>query len=191
MTTSSQPYVPGPAAGAEVRRNGEQWTLVIARDLAHPPSSVWRALTDPEQLRAWAPYDADRNLGTPGTAVLTTVGAPTPHVTETRVTRADAPTLLEFAWGGQEMRWELKPLGTGGTRLTLWHNIDRNFIAMGAAGWHVCLDVLTRLLDGAPIGRLVGMDAMKFDGWQRLNAEYAKQFGVKAAPEWSAARSDG
>jgi len=25
----------------------------------------------------------------------------------------------------------------------------------------------------------VGPEAMKFGGWQRLNAEYAKQFGVK------------
>ena len=29
-----------------------------------------------------------------------------------------------------------------------------------------------------PIGRIVGPDAMKFGGWQRLNAEYAKQFGI-------------
>ena len=29
-----------------------------------------------------------------------------------------------------------------------------------------------------PIGRIVGPEAMKFDGWQRLNAEYARQFGV-------------
>jgi len=186
--TTSQGYTPGPAAGAEVRRDGEQWTLVITRDLAHPPARVWSALTDPSELRAWAPYDADRNLGTPGTAMLTTVGAPTAHVTETRVTRAEAPTLLEFAWGGQQMRWELKATPSGGTRLTLWHNIDRNFIAMGAAGWHVCLDVLARALDGAPVGRIVGMDAMKYDGWKRLHAEYAKQFDVKAAPANSSAR---
>jgi hypothetical protein len=25
-------------------------------------------------------------------------------------------------------------------------------------------------------GRIVGPEAMKFGGWQRLNAEYAKQF---------------
>ena len=31
--------------------------------------------------------------------------------------------------------------------------------------------------------RIVGPDAMKFGGWQRLNAEYAKQFGVEA-PNW-------
>ena len=48
---------------------------------------------------------------------------------------------------------------------------------MGAAGWHICFDVLDRLLAGRPIGRIVGPEAMKFGGWQRLNAEYAKQFG--------------
>jgi hypothetical protein len=91
--------------------------------------------------------------------------------------------VLEFNWGGQDIRWELEPWGGGGTRLTLWHNIDRRFISMGAAGWHICFDVLDRLLADRPIGRLVGPDAMKFDGWQRLNAEYAKQFGVEP-PSW-------
>jgi hypothetical protein len=54
---------------------------------------------------------------------------------------------------------------------------------MGAAGWHICLDVLDHLLGGAPIGRMAGVETMKFDGWQRLNKEYAKQFGVEA-PSW-------
>ena len=76
------------------------------------------------------------------------------------------------------MRWELEPVGAG-TRLTLWHNIDRGFIAMGAAGWHVCLDVMDHLLDGDPIGRIVAGDAMKFSGWQRLHAEYKKQFSIE------------
>jgi len=99
-------------------------------------------------------------------------------VSETTVTRADAPSVLEYKWGGFDMRWELEAVG-GGTRLTLWHNIDRRYISMGAAGWHVCFDVLDHLLDGTPIGRLVGPAVMKFDGWQRLNAEYAKQFGAE------------
>jgi hypothetical protein len=85
--------------------------------------------------------------------------------------------------GEQDIRWELEPLRGGGTRLTLWHNIDRGFISMGAAGWHICFDVLQRLLGGQPIGRIVGPEAMKFGGWQRLNAEYAKQFGVET-PSW-------
>jgi uncharacterized protein YndB with AHSA1/START domain len=175
---SREQYAPGAAFGADVRKDGEKWTLVLVRELRHPPAMVWTALTDPEHLREWAPFDADRNLGTVGTATLSTVGTPTPHVSETRVTRADAPTVLEFNWGGQDIRWELEVLGAGGTRLTLWHNINRGFISMGAAGWHICFDVLDGFLADQPIGRIAGPDAMKF-GWQRLNAEYAEQFGVE------------
>ncbi len=103
--------------------------------------------------------------------------APTSQVSETRVTRAEAPRILEYNWGGNDIRWELEAFD-GGTRLTLWHDIDRRFISMGAAGWHICFDVLDHLLSGAPIGRIVGGEAMKFD-WQRLNAEYTQQFGIK------------
>jgi len=178
MTDRAQ-YTPGPASGAQVRKEGENWALIIVRELRHPPETVWQALTDPVQLREWAPFDADGSLGTAGATVkLTTVGAPAPHVTETTVTRAEAPRVLEYNWGGFDMRWQLEPLG-GGTRLTLWTNIDGRYIAMGAAGWHICFDVLDHLLSGTPIGRTVGPAAMKFGGWQRLHAEYAKQFGVK------------
>jgi uncharacterized protein YndB with AHSA1/START domain len=176
-------YMPGPAAGAEVRKDGENWTLILVRELRHPPGKVWKALTDPASLREWAPFDADADMGKAGTTVkLTTVGAPTPHVTETKVARADAPKVLEYKWGGFDVRWELEAFDHG-TRLTLWTSIDRRFIAMGAAGWHICLDVLDHLLGGTPVGRIVGPEAMKFGGWQRLNAEYAKQFGVET-PGW-------
>ena len=69
-----------------------------------------------------------------GTTVnLTWVGTPTPLATT--ATRADAPKLLEY----KETRWELEAFG-GGTRLMLWHNIDRRFISWGAAGWHISFD---------------------------------------------------
>ncbi len=182
--TDREQYVPGPASGAQVQKDGENWTLVLVRELRHAPEKDRQALTDPAHLREWAPFDADASLGTAGNTVkLTTVGAPAPHVTETRVIRADAPRVLEYGWGGNDMRWELEALGSG-TRLTLWTSIDRRFISMGAAGWHICLDVLDRLLGGAPIGRIAGMQAMKFGGWQRLNSEYARQFGVEL-PNWA------
>lgn len=170
-------YTPGPASGARIeQKDGERWTLVLVRELRHSPSKVWQALTDPAHLREWAPFDADANLGTTGNTVnLTTVGAPTPFVTETTVTRADPPRELVYNWGGNDMRWELEP-STGGTRLTLWTSIDRRYIAMGAAGWHVCFDVLDHLLSDTPLGRMAGMEVMKFSGWQRLHSEYAKQF---------------
>jgi uncharacterized protein YndB with AHSA1/START domain len=177
MTNYGQ-YTPGPANGAQVRRDGEKWELILVRELRHSPEKVWEALTDPAHLREWAPFDADRSLGNAGaTAKLTTVGAPTPQVSETTVTRAETAKVLEYTWGGNDIRWELEAVGSG-TRLTLWHDIDRRFIAMGAAGWHICLDVLDHLLADQPLGRIVGMEVMKFEGWQRLNAEYAQQFDV-------------
>jgi len=176
--SSRETYAPGAAAGAKVEKDGDKWTLVLVRELHHPPARVWQALTDPAQLREWAPFDADRDLGSIGPVKLSTVGTPTPQVSESAVKRAEASRLLEYGWGANDLRWELEPLGDG-TRLTLWHNIDRGFISMGAAGWHICFDVLDRWLAGHPLGRIVGGEAMKF-GWQRLNAEYATQLGVKA-----------
>ena len=170
--TDREQYTPGPASGAQVRKDGEKWTLILVRELRHSPEKVWQALTDPAQLREWAPFEADGNLGTAGNTVkLTWVRAPKPQ--ETIVTRADAPKVLEF----DDIRWELEAFD-GGTRLTLWHNIDRRFMSWGAAGWHIAFDVLDRLLSGNPIDRIAGAEALKF-GWQRLNAEYAKQFEVE------------
>jgi hypothetical protein len=109
------------------------------------------------------------------------VSAPALRVTETIVTQADAPNVLQYKWGDFDMRWELEDLGDS-TRLTLWTNIGHRFVAMGAAGWHICFDVLDHLLSGTPIGRIVGPEGLKF-GWQRLNAEYAEQFGIES-PNW-------
>jgi activator of Hsp90 ATPase-like protein len=166
-------YTPGPASGAQVRKEGDKWTLILVRQLRHSPEKVWQALTDPAQLREWAPFIVDGSLDAVGNKVnLTWVGTPTPQ--ETTVTRADAPEVLEYG----DIRWELEASGTG-TRLTLWHKIDRRFVSWGAAGWHISFDVLERYLAGQPIGRIAGPDAMKFDGWRRLAAEYAKQFGAE------------
>jgi hypothetical protein len=151
-------YEPGPASGAQVRKDGDKWTLILVRELRHSPEKVWQALTDPAQLREWAPFVVDGSLATVGATVqLTWVGNPVPQ--ETRVTRADAPKVLEYS----DIRWELEGVG-GGTRLTLWH---------------ICFDVLGRLLAGEPMGAIAGVNAMKFAGWQRLVAEYSKQFGAE------------
>src|SRR5579884_726259 len=129
--TDREQYTPGPASGAHVHKDGTRWTLILTRKLDHPPEKVWQALTDPADLREWAPFDVDGNLGAVGATVnLHWVGAPTPI--ETTVKRADPPRVLEYG----DIRWELEALSVG-TRLTLWSTIHRRFISMGAAGWHI------------------------------------------------------
>ena len=174
--TDREQYTPGPASGAQVRKDGEKWTLILVRELPHSPEKVWQALTDPAHLREWAPFDVD--------ASLATVGHGEAHLgRNAHLDRNKSDTRRR----AQVARVRRYPLGArtlcNGTRLTLWHSIDRRFISMGAAGWHIAFDVLDRLLAGQPIKRIAGGDAMKFSGWQRLNAEYAKQFGVEL-PSW-------
>lgn len=175
-------YTPGTPDATIVDREGDNWTLALVRDLKHAPEKVWDAISDPEHLKEWAPFDADRRLDTVGNVNLSTVGTPSPVTTETMVTRVVPAQLLEYSWGGNLTRWELEPLGDG-TRLKLWAKIDRRYVAMGAAGWHICLDVLDQHLSGTPLGRITGMEALQFEGWQKLHAQYAEAFGVQM-PNW-------
>jgi hypothetical protein len=175
MTVKEQ-YTPGSATGAQIKKESENWTLLIARELPHSPEKVWEAITNPDHQREWAPFESEGYLGKIGKVNLKWEGAPMP--VEANVTRAESCKVLEY----NDMRWELEKK-MGGTKLTLWHKIDKRYISMGAAGWHICFDVLDYLLKGTPIGRMVGNEAMKVSGWQKLNVEYAHLFGVEL-PKW-------
>ena len=42
MTSHAQ-YIPGPASGAQMRKEeGENWTLILVRELRHSPEKVWQ-----------------------------------------------------------------------------------------------------------------------------------------------------
>lgn len=169
-------YTPGPARGCHAEQKpGDKWTLVLVRELRHPPARVWEAITDPEHLREWAPYEITGTLLKPGAVQLTWVGTPTPL--PATVTHVEPPQVLEYG----DMRWHLEAM-PGGTRLTLWADIDKRFIAWGAAGWHICFDVLDHLLKGTPLGRIAGGDAVKSGDWKRLTVEYAEHFGIASHP---------
>jgi uncharacterized protein YndB with AHSA1/START domain len=91
------------------------------------------------------------------------------------VRNAVEPRLLEYTWGDDVLRWELEPTEDG-TRLTLRHTLAKpDMDAMVAAGWHICLAVLARLLAGDPVGVIRGQDAMNH-GWEQLRAGYAAMF---------------
>lgn len=170
-------FHPSPLAEATAREADGRWTLVFVRDFAHPPEAVWAALTDPEELREWAPFDAPRSLAMVGPITLVMAGGDGTERTSAEVRRADAPRLLEYTWDKDLLRWQLTPTPTG-TRLTLSHTVaDRSWLSKVAAGWHICLDVAERWLAGAPIGRIVANEAKRV-GWDPLNAAYAARFGV-------------
>jgi len=168
-------FDPGPLADARVVPAGDAWTLIFLRDLRHPPAVVWQALTDPAELDQWAPFSAERNLATPGETKLTMVDGDTRMPLAATVRQAVKPSLLEYTWGDDVLRWELEPTADG-TRLTLRHTLAKpGMDAMVAAGWHLCVAVLARLLAGDPVGVIRGREAMNH-GWERLRDAYAAKF---------------
>ena len=170
---------PGPLADVTAEAPtaaGAGWTLVFVRDLRHAPQRVWAALTEAAQLRAWAPFEPDRDLAGLGPATLTMIDGDDREDTPAVVRRAEPPTLLEYTWGDDLLRWELAPAPTG-TRLTLRHRVaDRDWLAKAAAGWHLCLDVADQLLAGRPVPPVRGQGAREH-GWDELAAGYAAKLG--------------
>jgi uncharacterized protein YndB with AHSA1/START domain len=172
-------FDPGPLAEADYRASDDnRWTLSFVRQLPHPPEKVWAALTEPAQVREWAPYTTDRDLGRPGTATLTMIDGDEAVDLPATVHRAERPSLLEYSWGEDRLRWELTPTATG-TRLTLHHTLaDKRWVPKVAAGWHLCLVVAEHLLNGEPIAPIRGEDARNY-GWEELRDGYAGKLGIE------------
>ena len=120
--------------------------LRFERRFAHPIEDVWRAVSEPDGLRQWFPAGVDLELRPGGAMRFTFPG----HVDEAmggQVTAVDAPRLLEFLWEEDRIRIELEPDGSG-TLLRFTHTLTQKpGAAKVAAGWHVCLDALSTLLE--------------------------------------------
>jgi uncharacterized protein YndB with AHSA1/START domain len=110
--------------------------LVVERSYPHPPSRVWRALTDPVALARWLmPNDFRLEPGAPF-RFRTTPRRGSGGAVACRVLEVAAPHTLVYTWQGSSMRhptlvrFTLRPL-PGGTHLRLEH---RGFEGPAAVG---------------------------------------------------------
>lgn len=150
---------------------GDRWRLVFKRRLPHPPARVWRAVVEPAHRDAWFPQriEGDWHVG----ATLTFVSEYGDF--EGHVLAYEPPTLVEFAWGTDSIRLEVRPDGDG-TLLILSDTFDeRGKAARDAAGWHMCLDALERDLSDAP------KQATADGPFKELFAQYTARLGPEAA----------
>jgi uncharacterized protein YndB with AHSA1/START domain len=181
-------------AGTLAVRDDGRYVLRFERRLAHPPDKVWRALTEPDQLRQWFPTDIDgeRKLGAkilfvfrddaPRAEDMPELLEHDPEDLEGEFTEFDPPRLLAYTWGDEDLRWELEPTADG-CRLALTHTFDersgiphpagpRKKAARTAAGWHVCLTALDTLLGRGPRDH----DRSGDQPWQQLYEHYVDNF---------------
>jgi uncharacterized protein YndB with AHSA1/START domain len=150
--------------------------LRFERILAHPPERVWRALTEPGELSAWhpTPFALEPIVGG-AIGFLPPPGAPA--MPDGTLTAYEPPWLLAHTWGEDSLRWELQPHPSGSV-LTLTHTFgDRLKAARDAAGWHLCLDALSRTLDGMGVSPQADA-ARQRSSWRELNRQYEERFGI-------------
>jgi len=151
-----------------------RWQLEFVRKLSHAPEKVWRALTEPEHLVAWFPaaIEGERVAGAPLRFVFSNdEGA----AVEGEMITFEPPSLLEYRWGDETLRFELRPEGDGCV-LTFVNRFDeKGKAARDGAGWHSCLDLLEYHLSGdeAPWG--------PGERWKQVHPSYVERFGPEAA----------
>jgi uncharacterized protein YndB with AHSA1/START domain len=152
-----------------------RWRLRFTRTLAHPQTKVWRALTEPEQLASWFPttIEGERAAGAglrfsfPETMEIEPIDG--------EMLAYDPESLIEFRWGPDVVRIELRPVSEG-TELTLLDTLEeRGKAARDGAGWHACLDALEAALAGD------GDSRSQMNTWAEVHPRYVESFGPEAA----------
>ena len=128
-----------------------RWQLRFSRPLPHPQEMVWRAVTEPDHLAHWFPTTIEGERAAGSHLRFSFPGGQAPPF-EGEMLAFQPPSLMEFRWGPDILRLELRPV-EGGTALTLLDTLEeRGKAARDAAGWHVCLDGLAAHLGGEARG---------------------------------------
>lgn len=151
-----------------------RWRLRFTRTLSHSQAKVWRALTEPEQLASWFPttIEGEREEGAPLRFTLPdNLGEPF----DGEMLAYRPESLIEFRWGADVVRIELRPVSEG-TELTLLDTLEEHGkAARDGAGWHACLDALEAALAGEDEAR------GQLNTWAEVHPHYVEDFGPEAA----------
>lgn len=120
----------------------------FSRTYGHPVERVWQFVTDADELAHWFPSRAEIELRPGGTIKFS--GDPNMEASTGRVIAVDEPRHLSFAWGDDELHFDLEALDDGRTRFTLTNVLGaENTAARNSAGWEVCLAALDAHARGA------------------------------------------
>lgn len=144
--------------GTFVRVDGRP-AVRFERRYAHPLERVWRAVTDPLEMRTWFPSTVTFEPVVGG--AVTFSGDPNVAEQHGTVIAYDPPRLFSFTWGDNEIHVSLESDGENACRFILTNVLAaENESARNAAGWDVCLGELDKLLTGEdPAGPHSGLAA--------------------------------
>ena len=163
-----------PDYGTIEQGDDGRWRLRFTRVLSHPQTKVWRALTEPEQLAQWFPSTIEGER-VAGASLRFTFPDDIAEPIDGEMLAYDPESLIEFHWGNDVVRIELRPVYEG-TELTLLDTLEEHGkAARDGAGWHACLDALEAALGG-------DVDARShMNVWADVHPHYVEEFGPEAA----------
>ncbi len=136
---------------ASISGHGGARRVALAREIAHPIASVWRALVEPGLVEQWfAPWSIEPREG--GRIELNFGDV----VVSGSIKAFMPPHVLAYTWEQPGERislvvFDLVAIRAGGTRLSVMQTaLDESVSGEVAAGWHVMLDrLIEHLASGA------------------------------------------
>jgi uncharacterized protein YndB with AHSA1/START domain len=157
-----------------LERVGDRAVLRYRRRLAHPRETVWRALTEDQHLAEWFPttIEGERASGAPlHFSFRQSEGEPFDG--EMRV--FDPPSVMELLWAEDVLRFELLPEGPACLLVLTVTFPEYGKAARDGAGWHVCLEQLARVVDGAV------PPPQSASRWRDVHRVYVERLGPEAS----------
>ncbi len=158
-------------------RDGDRYVLRFERHYPHPPEKVWRAITDPAELKHWFPSSIEGER-VQGAKLRFLFEGAFEGATEGTMRVYDPPRVLEYSWDEDILRFELVPDGKGCKLIFTDSFTERSKAARDASGWHSCLDQLAAVITGEQ------PDAATRASWANLYGEYLSQLGLGAFPSF-------
>ncbi|MGG4553426.1 SRPBCC family protein [Paenibacillus humicus] len=135
---------------ADIRQAPLGYTACFERRLAHSAQEVWSWLTENDKLGQWFPELRIDDLREGGAVKFDMQDG---TFEELKITEFEPESVLEYAWGGEDqVRFELYP-EAGRCRLVLIEKLSQitDHTPKDLAGWHVCLNVIQKLMDGQAV----------------------------------------
>src|SRR6202011_2948493 len=127
---------------ATLLRTGTRPILRFQRQLPKPVETVWQAVTDPAEMRAWFPTRIVIDEWKVGNELTHFFDEHDIDPLPGMVLEWDPPRRVSFTWGTDTIVFELRAAPDGGTDFVLTEELSANVAARNAAGWETCLDRL-------------------------------------------------
>jgi uncharacterized protein YndB with AHSA1/START domain len=135
---------------ATLLKTGARPVLRLERHLPKPVETVWRAVTDPTEMRAWFPTRIEIDEWKVGADLTHHFDEHDIDPLPGTVIEWDPPRRVSFTWGEDTISFELTPAEDGGTIFILTEELSASHAARNAAGWESCLDRLQNGVEREP-----------------------------------------